>query len=79
MYEDLSERKDELQANGLFDFALMSLFDNPQHDVGGYQYFMQNEYHFGILKSSAQGGLDIASFGDIQEKGNIIESVFGTP
>jgi len=79
VYQDLSTKKSELQANGLFGFALMSLFDNPQHDVGGYQYFMQNEYHFGAIKSSAQGGVDIASFGDIQEKGNIIGSVFGTP
>jgi len=77
VYEDLASRKDELQANGLFGFALMALFDNPQHDAGGYQYFMQNEYHFGALKSSAQSGVDIASFGNIQEKGNIINSVFG--
>ena len=57
----------------------MSLFDNPQHDVGGYQYFMQNEYHLGVLKSSAKDAIDIASFGDIVPKGSIINSVFDTP
>jgi len=78
-YQSLSAIKSELQANGLFGFALMSLFDNPQHDVGGYQYFMQNEYHLGVLKSSAQDAVDIASFGDIVSKGTIINSVFDTP
>jgi hypothetical protein len=77
-YQSLSAIKSELQANGLFGFALMSLFDNPQHDVGGYQYFMQNEYHLGVLKSSAQDAVDIASFGDIVPKGTIINSVFDT-
>ena len=78
-YQSLSAIKSELQANGLFGFALMSLFDNPQHDVGGYQYFMQNEYHLGVLKSSAKDAIDIASFGDIVPKGSIINSVFDTP
>jgi hypothetical protein len=78
-YQSLSAIKSELQANGLFGFALMSLFDNPQHDVGGYQYFMQNEYHLGVLKSSAMDAIDIASYGDIVPKGNIINSVFDTP
>jgi hypothetical protein len=78
-YQSLSSIKSELQANGLFGFALMSLFDNPQHDVGGYQYFMQNEYHLGVLKSSAVDEIDIASYGDIVNKGNIISTVFDTP
>jgi len=78
-YQSLSSIKSELQDNGLFGFALMSLFDNPQHDVGGYQYFMQNEYHLGVLKSSAVDAVDIASHGDIQSKGSIINSVFERP
>jgi hypothetical protein len=78
-YQSLSAMKSTLQANGLFGFALMSLFDNPQHDVGGYQYFMQNEYHLGVLKSSAIDAVDIASYGDIVPKGTIINSVFDTP
>ncbi|MDQ7083608.1 MAG: hypothetical protein Q9M36_01165 [Sulfurovum sp.] len=78
VYEDLSAIKDELQANGLFGFAVMSLFDNPQQDAGGYQYFMQNEYHFGLIKSSAQGGVDIAANGDIETKGDLIYTIFNT-
>ena len=68
--------KDELKENGLFGFALMSLFDNPQHDEGGYQYFLQNEYHLGVIKSGATDSVSIASHGDIEFKGNIISNVF---
>ncbi len=78
-YQSLSAIKSELQANGLFGFALMSLFDNPQHDVGGYQYFMQNEYHLGVLRSSAVDAVDIAAYGDLENKGSIISTVFDTP
>jgi len=76
VYEKLSANKRELQNNGLFGFALMSLFDNPQHDVGGYQYFMQNEYHLGVIKSSAKDAVDIASYGDIETKSDIVSVIF---
>jgi len=76
VYSKLSANKVELQNNGLFGFALMSLFDNPQHDVGGYQYFMQNEYHLGVIKSSAKDAVDIASYGDIETKSDIVSVVF---
>lgn len=78
VYRELSLMRDELHANGLFGFAPMGLFDNPRHDYGGYQYFMQNEYHLGIMKSSAVDGVDIASNGDISSKNNIIENIFDT-
>jgi hypothetical protein len=78
VYQELSLMKDELQANGLFGFAPMALFDNPRHDYGGYQYFMQNEYHLGVVKSSAVDGIDIAANGDIQSKNSIIENLFDT-
>jgi hypothetical protein len=77
-YRDLSLMKSELQEKGLFGFAVMSLFDNPQHDEGGYQYFMQNEYHLGIIKSGAVDSTDIASHGDIQPKGNIVNNIFNS-
>ena len=70
--------REELQEKGLFGFAPMGLFDNPRHDYGGYQYFMQNEYHLGIIKSSAVDGVDIASNGDISSKNSIIENLFDT-
>jgi hypothetical protein len=59
----------------------MGLFDNPKHDFGGYQYFMQNEYHLGIMKSGAVDGVGVgvATNGDIQSKGNIVSTIFDTP
>lgn len=78
VYQELSSMKDELQANGLFGFAPMALFDNPRHDYGGYQYFMQNEYHIGIMKSSAVDEVDQAINGDISSKKSIVDTLFGT-
>ncbi len=76
VYEQLTQEKSTLQESGLFGFAPMALFDNPRHDYGGYQYFMQNEYHIGILKSGAKDEKDIATHGDIQPKGNILKYLF---
>ena len=70
------DMKDELLESGLFGFAVMELFDNPRHDYGGYQFFMQNEYHLGVIKSSAEDEIDIAPFGDIVQKGDIIDTLF---
>lgn len=78
VYRELSLMREELQEKGLFGFAPMGLFDNPRHDEGGYQYFMQNEYHLGIIKSSAVDGVDIATNGDINSKNSIIENLFDT-
>ena len=65
-----------LQSAHLFGFSVMELFDEPFHDKGGYQYFLDNEYHLGIIKSSAQDGIDEAINGDIVFKSTIIESIF---
>jgi hypothetical protein len=73
-YEALEH--DTLRKHNLFGFSVMSLFDNPAHDKGGYQYFMQNEYHIGIIKSSAVDDVDNGTNGDIVGKGTILESVF---
>ena len=43
----------------------MELFDNPQHDKGGYQYFINNEYHLGIVGTSAVDETDKYLMGDI--------------
>lgn len=75
-YRDLSLMRNELKEKGLFGFAVMSLFDNPQHDEGGYQYFLQNEYHLGIIKSGATDSVDIASHGDIVPKMDIVSNIF---
>lgn len=76
VYEDLMQMQDELLANNLFGFLAMSLFDDPQNDINGYQYFMDNEYHMGIVKSSAQDEVDKYRFGDIVFKGTTIEALF---
>jgi len=76
VYSQLSTIKPQLQASGLFGFAPMSLFDNPRHDYGGYQYFMQNEYHMGIIKTSAEDETAIAPYGDIVQKNTIVDSIF---
>jgi len=39
---------------------------------------MQNEYHIGIMKSSAIDEVDQASNGDIRSKNSIVENIFGT-
>jgi hypothetical protein len=75
-YQELSTMKVELQNRGLFGFAPMALFDNPRHDYGGYQYFMNNEYHLGIIKSGAVDGVDTATNGDIVPKSGIIDTLF---
>jgi len=76
VYRRLAELRPTLQENGMFGFAIMSLFDHPRHDYGGYQYFMQNEYHLGIIGSSATDELDIASYGDLYFKENLFEYIF---
>ena len=76
VYQELYSMKTELQQKGLFGFAPMALFDNPRHDYEGYQYFMQNEYHLGIIKSGAIDDIDIATRGDIQPKEDIISTLF---
>lgn len=76
-YQALSTMKQELQDKGLFGFAPMALFDNPRHDYGGYQYFMNNEYHLGIVKSGAVDEIDSATNGDIEPKSGIVGTLFG--
>jgi len=63
----------ELNSTNLFGFAPMALFDDPSHDAEGYQFFMQNEYHIGIIKSDEiEGQLN----GNISPKKNILENIF---
>ncbi|CAA6813118.1 MAG: Unknown protein [uncultured Sulfurovum sp.] len=76
VYKRLSQLRTELQENGLFGFAPMALFDNPRHDYGGYQYFMNNEYHLGIIGSSAIDEVDIATHGDLNFKSHIVNYIY---
>jgi hypothetical protein len=76
-YGELQERKEELVQNGLFGYAAMALFDHPRHDYGGYQFFMKNEYHLGIIKTGAEDEVDAHRLGDIMPKGEVLEALFG--
>ncbi len=63
----------DLNSTSLFGYSIMELFDNPTHDYGGYQYFMQNEYHLGVVKSDINNS---QLTGNIKFKGTILENVF---
>ena len=76
VYQNLSDLKDKLQSKGLFGYAPIALFDHPGHDKGGYQYFMNNEYHLGITKTTAQDTTDIHLLGDILPKSTIIDFIY---
>ena len=54
----------------------MMLFDHPQHDYGGYQFFMRNEYHLGIIATSAEDEIDEHLYGDIEPKGRVLRYIF---
>ncbi|MCK5810810.1 MAG: DUF5011 domain-containing protein [Cocleimonas sp.] len=75
-YKRLSELKQTLKDKGLFGFAPMTLFDNPRHDYPGYQFMMNNEYHLGIISTSATDETDIAPYGDLTFKGDILAHIF---
>jgi len=64
----------KFKSNGLFGMALMNLFDDPKHDLGGYNYFLQNEHHLGLIstavdpesKQAKNGKLHFKSFNNIR-------------
>ena len=76
VYKDLYDMRDMLQENGLFGYAPLSLFDNPSQDKGGYQYFLNNEYHFGIMKTGAVDDIDSAIDGNLIPKGTVLDSIY---
>ncbi len=84
IYRELSLLQDDLLSAGMFGYAPMTLFDNPQHDIvngiKGYQYFLDNEYHLGIMKSGALDEVDLYIHGDIAPKGgddSLLDYIFG--
>jgi hypothetical protein len=48
--------------------AMMELIDHPQHDGGGYRFFLENENHLGMAATGAQSGVDAQPDGDLQIK-----------
>nr|MCH9739565.1 hypothetical protein [Campylobacterota bacterium] len=77
VYEGLALQKESMKANGLFGYMPMALFDNPRQDYNGYQYFMQNEYHLGLIQTSAEDETDKYIYGDLDFKGDVLEHIFG--
>lgn len=75
-YEALSKIRTDLLNNGLFGYAPIALFDTPRHDYGGYQYFMNNEYHLGVIKSASIDEVDLFIDGDFQYKLECIKHIF---
>ena len=63
----------DLNSSSLFGYAIMELFDNPTHDDGGYQFFIDNEYHLGIVTSDINNS---QLTGNIQFKGEIVDKIF---
>jgi len=78
IYRSLKEQHSALEDAGLFGYAPMALFDDPRHDYGGYQYFMNNEYHLGIVATSAVDEYSMAADGNLSFKSDILESLFGS-
>lgn len=77
VYGGLANERETLKNSGLFGYMPMALFDNPRQDYGGYQYFMQNEYHLGLIQSSAEDETDQYIYGDLEYKGDVLEEIFG--
>lgn len=77
VYGGLKGRQEALKESGLFGYLPMALFDNPRQDYGGYQYFIDDEYHFGLIETSAEDAVDKYIYGDLSFKGNVLEKVFG--
>lgn len=77
VYGGLANEREALKSSGLFGYMPMALFDNPRQDYGGYQYFMQNEYHLGLIQSSAEDETDKYIYGDLEFKGDVLEDIFG--
>jgi len=57
LYYHLKRDKNALFSHGLFGFSPMALFDDPDHDLGGYQFFSENEYHIALIGTDAQTGV----------------------
>ena len=63
----------DLNTTNLFGYAPMMLFDDPNHDKGGYQFFLQNEYHLGIISTDVNNS---QINGNLKFKDSIIDYIF---
>jgi hypothetical protein len=60
---DLRDLEPALKDAGVFGLGTMSLFDDPVHDLGGYQYLLDNEYALGLVATDAENGVPGETFG----------------
>ena len=74
-YRELMDNKEALKKAGLFGFSVMELFDDPTHDRGGYQFFIDNKYHIGIIATGATA-LDTLPDGALKPKGDVLDILF---
>jgi len=77
VFAQLTQAKERLHDSGLFGMVPMALFDDPTHDIDGYQFFLNNEYHLGVIGSSAIDEIDNGIDGLLIFKNTIFEEIFG--
>jgi len=70
-YSQMNKQKTLLYSKGLITYLPMALIDDPQHDINGWQFFNKNEYHLGLIKTSAKDEEDSALYGDLNFKAEI--------
>ncbi len=59
----------QLRDAHMIGIAAMMLFDNPQHDAGGYRAFLLNEDYMGLVATGAVPDVDLAADGALRFKG----------
>jgi hypothetical protein len=70
-YSEMYQNSTDLYKKGLITYIPMALIDDPQHDIGGWQFFNKNEYHLGLIETSAKDEEDTALYGDLVFKADI--------
>lgn len=81
---DLRDLEPELKHAGVFGLGTMLLFDDPVHDLGGYQYLLDNEYALGLIATDAEDGVPGETFGAALEPKRLggtpfVDLFFGSP
>jgi hypothetical protein len=59
----LHDLEADMRAAGVIGQGTMMLFDDPVHDLGGYQYLLQNEYALGLVATGARDGVPGERYG----------------
>ncbi|WP_457562386.1 hypothetical protein [Caminibacter pacificus] len=70
-YNQMYQNRYTLYKKGLIAYIPMALIDDPQHDINGWQFFNKNEYHLGLIETSAKDEEGTALYGDLKFKAEI--------